>query len=159
MSKISKSRNSDLLDEIKVDRVRSVSFNRDYSIKKSPVEPTVESSSQHLRLRSNTGDWRNIYRLRRKRGTRVRGRHHLLTEEDADFRTRSLSESDILSRIHSDGERGEKILYSGWLYKTIRPCKSLSVERSRHERRQHRRFQLTDHSLRYLQPFQRVWFL
>ena len=158
MSKTSKSRDSDLLDEIKVNRVSSVSYQQNDS-KKSPLEPTNESSNPHLRLRSNTGDWRNV--LRRKRGTRVRhGRHSLLTEEDEDFRTRSLSESDVLSRIRPpfvDGEKAENILYSGWLYKTIRPKSLGSVERSRRERRQHRRFQLTDHSLRYLQPFQRVW--
>ncbi|XP_065893737.1 1-phosphatidylinositol 4,5-bisphosphate phosphodiesterase delta-1-like isoform X2 [Dysidea avara] len=162
MSKTSKSRDSDLLDEIKVNRVSSVSYQRNDS-KKSPLEPTNESSSPHLRLRSNTGDWWNVYnqnKLRRKRGTRVRhGRHRLLTEEDEDFRTRSLSESDVLSRIRPpfvDGEKAENILYSGWLYKTIRPKSLGSVERSRRERRHHRRFQLTDHSLRYLQPFQRT---
>ena len=155
MSKISKSRDSDLLDEIKVDCVRSVSFHHDNSVKTSPLELTVESRrTPHVRLRSSTGDWRSIYRLSRKRGTRIH-RQYLLTEEDEDFRTQSLRETDILSRNHPPFIDGEKILCSGWLYKTIR-SKSLNVERSRHERRQHRRFQLTDHSLRYLQPFQRV---
>jgi len=153
----SKSRDSDLLDEIKVDRVNSISCGRDDPSKKSPLEPT---NSSYLRLRSNTADWRNAYnfRLIPKQNTRLR-QHHLLAEENSeDFRTRSLTDPQAQSRVHPDGKRGEKILHSGWLYKTIR-TKSLSVERSRHERRQHRRFQLTDHSLRYLQPHQRVWYV
>ena len=49
-----------------------------------------------------------------------------------------------------------KEIYSGKLYKTSRDKITSNLTRGQHEHRQHRRFQLTEHSLEYSQLLQRV---
>ena len=81
------------------------------------------------------------------------GEHGLdLKPEALNPRLRSMSCSPGCSTGVDTEERQqevEKVLNRGMLYKTSRTKVTTDLTRGQHEHRQHRRFQLTEHSLEY----------
>ena len=90
---------------------------------------------------------------------------HKLDENDAKFNTlpacrrnmRSRPRGKDLGKIMEEQPEVDEFLRYGWLYKTSRGKITSNLIRDHHEHRQHRRFQLTEHSLEYSQLLQKVY--
>ena len=94
-----------------------------------------------------------------RHGTRVRSfkKHLGVDEVDKldDGRKYATLDPRIINRPRANDTDKQKIR-EGMLYKTSRGKVTSNLIRGQHEHRQHRRFQLTEHSLEYSQLLQRV---
>ena len=162
MSDNIKTMNRFVLQEIKASRVDSVDIDADVPKKRPREKRYVRTTgSQWRNRRSEIQSWKR--RSGSSRSLQSSSRHRRgLTEDDhnkfAD--TRSLGPSSSRPRRKSEGaaieQPDKEIVREGWLHKITRTKITSDLRKVQHEHRQHRRFQLTEHSLEYSQLLQRV---
>ena len=146
-----------VLQEIKASRVESVDFNSDVPSKHSREKRYVRTTgSQWRNRRSEIQSWK-----RRSGSSRSSSRQRRIrTEDDHNTFATMGSLGSNRPRRKSEGSAIEsadkEIVHDGWLHKTTRTKITLDLRKGQHEHRQHRRFQLTEHSLEYSQLLQKV---
>lgn len=142
--------------ELEALRVHSINFDPDV-----PRGGGSEHGREKRFIRTTGNQWRNRRSeiqswKRRSSGSRSSKTHQ---GTGADHKSATLDSFDR-GRRRSEGSGLEQvdreIVRHGMLYKTTRSKITSELTRGQHEHRQHRRFQLTEHSLEYSQLLQRV---
>ena len=133
----------DVLNEIERSRVKSISS--------SSAE---QSKTTGLRARTYFGGYKTQNQVHGKSSNTQAS--DLSDDGDINSTINSRSRSMRASVNTEDQPEVEKFLNEGLLYKTSRGKITSDLTRGQHEHRQHRRFQLTEHSLEYSQLLQRV---
>ena len=88
-------------------------------------------------------------------GRSFKKRHGVNEENKLDDSIKYATMNPRISRPRANDAEKEKV-HEGMLHKTSRGKITSKLIRGQHEHRQHRRFQLTEHSLEYSQLLQRV---
>ena len=137
----------DVLNEIERSRVKSISSSN-----------TEQSKTTGLRARTYFGGYKTQNQVHGKSSNTQLQPSDLSGDGERDLGStiNSRSRSMRASVNTEDQPEVEKILNEGLLYKTSRGKVTSDLTRGQHEHRQHRRFQLTEHSLEYSQLLQRV---
>ena len=133
-----------VLNEIEKSRVKSVRSSNTAEQNKAPTG---------LRARTYLGGYKTQNQVHAKSSNKQPSD---LSDGERDLATINSRSRSMRASNTEDQSEVEKILNEGLLYKTSRGKITSDLTRGQHEHRQHRRFQLTEHSLEYSQLLQRV---
>ena len=143
------------IQELKLLRVHSIDFDADV-----PRDVGSEHGREKRYIRTTGSQWR-----KRRSGRQSWKRPGSLSSKTdqgtgADRNKSATLDSFDRGRRKSEGspleQANREVVRQGMLHKTTRSKITSELRRGQHEHRQHRRFQLTEHSLEYSQVLQRV---